>query len=257
MAYQTLPYTIVNGDTSDANKVMENFQALLESTTDGTLDQHVNTMALESNSTHKLIATPAANPAVGYIKEYYDATGGKRWLNASGVSGRVGGGAVGGSPIFWDLVYSPAPVESSLQGMSILEFNETDTQGIYANFTVPSDYISGKQILLRGGQFAISGTSGNILFRTTAYLIKPETTELATFVNYHLSVNTQLTAATANLVRAIGDLDLTDATGFIDSLSVAVGDTILVLLKREIASETVAATFSARVLKQSFYPIFG
>jgi hypothetical protein len=255
MTYPALSYTLANGTTADANKVQQNFQDLLDGATNGSKDAHVNTLAVESNMTQKQIAAPAANPSAGYIKTWFDTMNVQHFLNSSGITGMIGGGS-GGSAVNWELIYAPAPVASDEQGIRTLEFNETDSQGIYAHLTVPADYIAGRRIYLKGGKFAISATSNNMLFRSTAYIIRPEVTELATFTSYHDSTNTQLTAVTANVIRYIGDLDITDTDGLIDSYTVQANDTILVFLQRKIASESVAATFSARLLRDSFYPVF-
>lgn len=255
MAYPTITYTITNGQTSDANKVMQNYNDIISGLTDGTKDINVNTAQVNAGMTSKHMTAPVA-PSAGYVRTWFDSNNIQHWINASGVTGRVGGAGGGGNPVLWELIYEPAPLEAVEQGLKILEFNELDSQGIYAHLTVPEDYVTGRQIFLKGGKFAISATSGNILFRSTAYLIKPEDTELTTLANYRLATNTQLVASTANVIRNIGDLDLTDASGAINTTAVSAGDTILIFLQRSIASETAAATFSARLLRDSFYPVF-
>jgi hypothetical protein len=168
------------------------------------------------------------------------------------------GSAGGGSAISWKLNYSPAPGEENSSGLEVLDFNYTDSQGVYCLLTVPSDYVAGTQILLKNGAFATTATTNKVKFKTTTYLIESGTTVLGTYSNSHASTNAEVTVdGDASTVTDIGDVDCTDATGQINGQSVSGGDKILILLIRDCAGESASAAADARLLRDSFTPFFG
>ena len=65
-------------------------------------------------------------------------------------------------------------------------------------------------------------------------------------------MNTEVTLVGAtNILRDIGDLDLTTGIGEIDSVAVTAGDTLLVKFFRDNINETSSALADCRLLKYS------
>ena len=136
--------------------------------------------------------------------------------------------------------------------MSVEDFSNEESQEVYATFKVPVSFIGGSQILLRGLSFFSSLTTGNVLFKAQATLIKGGSTVIGTYTNQRTTTNTQVAVAgVANQVKNVGDLDLTDVGGQINGVSVAGGDTIRVRLYRDVASETSGLADAARLLLES------
>lgn len=185
------------------------------------------------------------------------------WLRRNGASAtRVGSGG-GGSSLLWRLI-SNAPAENDPSGtdlgLEILEFNKDDSQEIWAQIQVPADYVAGTQILLKGGKFATTVTSGKVLFKATAYLLQAGTTVIGTYSNSRSSTNAAVTAAgVASRLTSVGDVDLTDTSGQINSVAVAAGDLLLVKLIRDTAGEVSAggsAAADARFIRFAMIPKF-
>ena len=174
-----------------------------------------------------------------------------------GVATRVGsGGGGGGSAIF--RLFSNAPQEADDgAGLDLFDFNSSDSQEVWAQLLVPSDYVAGTRVYLKGGRFGCSLTSGNVKFRTTTYLCKDGTYTLGTNGTGHNSGNAQVAVeASANRLKAIGDMDLTDSSGQVNAVAVAAGDMLLVKLIRDTANETSAAAADARLVRFSMVPKF-
>lgn len=170
------------------------------------------------------------------------------------VGGTGSGGGVSDKSLAlkWNKSGNLSPVQSFVDGMSIEDFSNEESQEIYATFEVPSSFLGGSQILLKGLSFFTSLIAGNVLFKAQATLIKAGSTVIGTYTNQRTTTNAQVAVAgVANRVTSIGDLDLTDLTGQINGVAVAGGDTIRVRLYRDIASETSGLADVARLLIES------
>jgi hypothetical protein len=125
---------------------------------------------------------------------------------------------------------------------------------------VPDTYIAGTQILLKGLAFLCSLTSGNVLFRATTYLVRTGAGNMSSTApsgDSYASTNTQVAVSgTANRTKAVGDVDLTNSRGQINSVSVAAGDWLAIQLVRKTSSETSGAAGDARLIRYSGSPKF-
>jgi hypothetical protein len=136
--------------------------------------------------------------------------------------------------------------------VEILEYDYQDEQEAYLIFTIPAGYVAGSQIKLVNGCVVSAGNSDNILIKAETTLIEPNSTIWGTFPNQHISINTELTLSVANRVTPLGDIDLTDISGEINSVAVQSGDALRVRLYRDIANETVTDQNITKVLKNLF-----
>ena len=177
---------------------------------------------------------------------YYNSTINKAKLYAAGGWTILGaGGGVGA--LRWYLPDSLGANKRVLSnGLEVYDFENIDDQAIFASFTVPASFVAGTQMFLKKGKAFSSVTSGNFLFKSTAYILKQDIDATATPTGYASTNAQQAIDATTNEARTITDIDLTNASGQINAVSVAAGDTILVKLVRSVSTETsgVAGTVS-------------
>lgn len=169
------------------------------------------------------------------------------------ISGSGGGG--GGTTLRW-IEGSIAPLNDQLSGFEYMGFGSTDQQELFAILTVPDSYTTGKPINIKSGIFFTSATSGNIKFKCETALITGSTV-IGTYPNVHNSTNTEITASgVANTVTFIGDIDLTDSLGEINSIQVQAGDKLRIRLIRDYSNETSPADQDARLITDSFEVTF-
>ncbi len=109
------------------------------------------------------------------------------------------------------------------------------------------------EIPVMGTLFSMSGgvdpsASETVLFRCQTFLNRA-----GQALNYqnHISVNAEVSLITPNVINSIGEIDLTDVNGAINSVQVLPNDYIAIRLYRDIANETVSSPNDARFLKFS------
>lgn len=161
-------------------------------------------------------------------------------------------GGAGGS-LSWEKIGDLAPEDNSQDGIKLEAFDRLEEQEIYLTLNVPDNYVAGNPIKLKNGAFFIDVITNKVLFRTLTALIRPGTTVLGTYSNTHASTNSEVTAAgVANTLTAIGDLQLSDASGLINGVAVAANDKLRVKLSRKVASESVSAASKAKLMINNF-----
>jgi len=158
----------------------------------------------------------------------------------------IGGGSGGGGAIIW-LDGSISPLKGFENFSDIRLFDDSDLQTLILNILVPGSYTVGNQILLKNLMTYTDSTSGNILFRTTTYLTKVGE-DITSIANSHDSTNAEITVSASDTVYSVGDIDLTDSSGEINSVAVATGDLLRVVLIRESSNETTSITNEAKLL---------
>ena len=147
---------------------------------------------------------------------------------------KAGGG--GGSSLNWHDGDSNTPIEETEHNILLRKFLDGGSQILPATFVVPSSYSAGTQIFLRALIFGENSTSDLLLSATTT-LIRKETDALNSTTNQHSSTNTTKTITTANVPYTI-DIDLTDASGEINSVAVNAGDILKIELSRGTDSDS-------------------
>jgi len=150
----------------------------------------------------------------------------------------------------------PTPLFTNLNGLELMEYPHTGGEYVWCTIKVPSNYTAGEQIQLQGGIFASKAT-GDVKMQCTTYLVQTGTTDITSITNTHDSTNAKVTVGTANQATSIGNIDLTDASGEINSTAVAAGDTLLVKLFRDTANEQTKTNDDVQVFRYSFIPNFG
>lgn len=183
---------------------------------------------------------PATISGSKYLQTNSAGTG---WQLAAGSPSSGSGG--GGGSLFWvESVDSAIPsIESNQQ---VYLFSAAQSQKLYATIKVPASYTAGTQINLVLPYWT-PDTSGTILMQSISTLIRPLTDAITSTTNQRTSTNGAVTITTSTNVPHTITLDLTSATGSINSVAVSANDLILVQLTRG----TDSATSDVRV------PVYG
>lgn len=164
---------------------------------------------------------------------YVTALGINKTLDDAITDGDIGGSGGGGVNLNW-VQDTPGPILEVDSGTLILtaRFVAAITQSLVTGFRVPDNYQAGKPIKLKL-PFYSNDTTGNVLMQTVATLIRNSTDVVTTTTNQRTSTNSAVTlgAGTQNETQTV-TFDLTDTSGQINSVAVAVGDFIKIQLKR-------------------------
>jgi hypothetical protein len=152
------------------------------------------------------------------------------------------GGGAGGTSLKWEESVDAPPRDIS-NGVGIYEYQQDTTNKLYTAIRVPSSYVAGNQISLKILFYSADNT-GTVLMQSVATLIRAETDSIASIVNQRTSTNAAVTlaAGTVNEPQKV-TLDLTSATGTINSVAVSAGDLILVALQRADSDTSTAAAY--------------
>lgn len=152
-------------------------------------------------------------------------TTGLKWAAPSG-----GGG---GSLQWVEDTDAPTTVVENNQRLYV--FADGLTQYLYALVKVPASYVAGQQIKMRVSPYASTSTN-TILMQSVATLVRAGTDAISSTTNQRTSTN----AAVANIVDTPQTvvLDLTDASGQINSVAVSANDLIKVRLQRGTGTNT-------------------
>jgi hypothetical protein len=166
----------------------------------------------------------------------------------------VGSGG-GGISLSW-VKDTNGPVSEFVDGFKLECFDNISSQEIYAVLSVPSSYRAGKPIKLKGGKFFCASVAGKVFFKAQSALINSNTV-LGTYTNVRTSTNLEVTVpGVSNQIASVGDLDLTDSLGKINSVAVAAGDKIRIKIFRGNASESSSASEDAKIVLDAFEPTF-
>lgn len=153
----------------------------------------------------------------------------------------AGGGGGGGAT--WNQPEDGSAAESATEnGEKVYLFPDEVDATLCMFFKVPSGYVAGDQISLKLGCYAAS-TSDDFLLTTTTYLVQAATpTAVDDATNSHASTNTAVTLdSPANSFHEI-TVDLTDENGEINSVAVAPGDLLRIVLTRDYANDATTET---------------
>jgi hypothetical protein len=195
-------------------------------------------------------ASTPATPAAGYYKVYVKDDGRAYMLNPAGLEAGLGGGGGGGSLKFLERGNSPVlEVENFLE---VYSFVAGLSQELYAAIRVPQTYSPGSQINMRGLIYS-ADTSGDVLIRTQATLIRAEVDEVTSTTNQRTATNSAITMSAANDNEPQKVVwDLTSSSGQINAVSVSGGDLIVVRLYRDTDTATGDVKFIQLATEVSF-----
>jgi len=188
---------------------------------------------------HPDTATAATSGA--YDLGSIDHRWGTLYVTSINSSSPIGGGG-GGSGIIWE-EQGNSPVKSLKSNASVYTFVAGEAQELYTEIHIPSTYSTGNPIALKIKAYS-AGTSGDILLRAQATLIRAETDDIASTTNQRTTTNSAITMSSANdnEIQKIS-LDITDGSGQINSVAVSASDTILIRLYRDTDTDTSDVEF--------------
>jgi hypothetical protein len=225
LGYQRLPA----GATSTLSNLMASIDALLKNGYQNYEDWDV------------LGADPAA-PGAAKVRVYHKS-GTFFFRDNGGTITPLGSGAGGGGGANWAADGASSPVEDRENGEKVWLFSQADAglQKLTLFVKVPQSYIAGRQILMYIGEYSPSAVNTQLM-SSIASLVKKDVDAIGSTANQRTSTNTALTNTVANQYRQ-PSLDLTDATGRINAVSVAAGDLIRVDLVRGTDTDTADIRF--------------
>lgn len=188
--------------------------------------------------------TAPSNPPAGSYKFYIKAADSTAYIkDSAGVETEIGtGGGGGGITLNWIQTGGNSPLEDVFSNDKVYLFDASLSQELFTAFKIPDTYEAGTQVNLKIG-YTCTATSGTVLFSSQATLIKKDTTVYSATTNQHSSTNVAVTlSASANRINE-ATLDLSNATGLINSVTITAGDIIKVKLFRGTDTATPEARF--------------
>lgn len=152
--------------------------------------------------------------------------------NGTALVSAGGSGGGGGGGLTWHPVEGSAPLAVEEYGENVYQFESGSANKLRVWMKVPTSYVTGNQIRMRLAYYN-NDISGTNLFQTVAYLVRKSVDAVSAYsTNFRSSTNTAAsTPGTANVYQE-AIVDLTSATGTINSIAVTAGDLILVELQR-------------------------
>lgn len=129
-------------------------------------------------------------------------------------------------------------------GSTVYQFPDAADVELDLFLKVPANYQAGNQVNMTISLYSPSA-SGTVKMKATTYLVRDNTDAVSSTTNSYPSTNAALTNASANRARKTS-IDLTTSAGLINSVSVAAGDHLRVVLTRDYANDT--DTGAVRVL---------
>lgn len=171
-------------------------------------------------------STAVANPTAGAFRFYTKGDSKFYSKNSAGTESALGGGGGGGG-----LQWSPganAPTEADENNTHVFRFGYSLSQEIYTSLAVPTSYAPGTQINLKLAYYA-DDTVGTGKIETLTTLIRSG--DLITSTTNQYTSTAAAVSCTANKVVKT-TLDLTNANGLINAVTVSAGDILIIKVLR-------------------------
>ncbi len=188
-------------------------------------------------------ASAASTPAeliVGTNGKVLTAASGE----ATGMKWADPGGGGGPGTLQWYIGSSNPPLDVVITGGSnngnmVKSFDYLDDSTMFCKIKVPQSYVAGTQIFLKRGQSFSADNAGNFLFRTKTFILRAGLSGTLSAITPYTSTNAQQAVnGSVNLITAVSDIDLTDASGQVTGVAVVAGDVLLVQFYRATSAET-------------------
>src|SRR3990167_6403735 len=151
-----------------------------------------------------------------------------------GPSGSGSGGGAIRLPINQTFGGDTPPLDDEIyEDLIVTPFNENFDEDIRFQFFVPNNYISGTQIFLNFSGF--TETTGNLRLTCNSSLFRPGITDADADPSTNIYSNSQTIAVPGTITQFFSDdsLEITNASGQINSISIQAGDLITINFKRE------------------------
>jgi len=142
-----------------------------------------------------------------------------------------GSGGGGGGSLELFAGDDPAPTEVVKYGIKCLEFETGADQHIMFSYQVPAGYIAGNQIKVFAKFFCEADDSDDVLLESETSLRSDGDILSVPSANVHASTGAAIEQDVVNEMEIL-ELDLTDASGEINSVAVVPGDLLVVAITR-------------------------
>jgi hypothetical protein len=181
-------------------------------------------------------ASAPSTPSAGRKRIYAKNDGLVYTKDSAGSETPIGSGGGGGNLVISEI--ANAPVKQFLANMPVYSFGAGLDQSLYVTVNIPSTYVAGKPVKLKIKAFS-EDTSGNFLISANAILIRSETDDYDSTTNAHASTNSAITMSASNdkEIQKI-TLDISSATGTVNSVAIAAGDVLIVRIYRNTDTAT-------------------
>lgn len=179
---------------------------------------------------YDVLGADPAVPGVSKVRLYHK---GGVWYsreNGGTITPLGSGGGGGGGGANWQPNAGAAPTEDFTYYEKTWLFEQGLTQVLTLWVRVPSGYLAGRKIQMLAGFFS-SSAANQWKMQTTATLIRKNNDAITSTTNQEIKDSGDITNAVANRLREI-TIDLTSATGTINSVAVSAGDLIKIDLTR-------------------------
>lgn len=171
--------------------------------------------------------------------------------SASGLAWADASGGGGGGSLQW-IEDANAPTPSIENNTQVYSFGNSLSQELYTYVKVPDSYVAGNQINLRL-LFYSSGTLDTVWLQSQSTLLEPGDAFTDT-TDQHTSTNAAVTLdAPANEVRS-SVLDLSNASGQVNSNAIAAGDLLKVRVYRTSDTSSLDAKLLPYAAEATFQP---
>ena len=178
-------------------------------------------------------------PTAGFEKtkvNVANASGGAKDIALVVVHGGGSGGG-GGGGFIWNEPAGSSPTRGDLADERVYDYETVQSQKLVGWVKVPASYVAGKPVKMNIGFVVNSAGTDDVRMESVGTLIKSGDA-LTSTTNQHTSTNADSTlSGTANALNLV-ELDISDASGEINSVALAPGDLIKVTLTRPAPSGT-------------------
>jgi hypothetical protein len=192
------------------------------------------------------VATPS-NPSANEHKVYFKSDGNMYSLDSTGSETPIGSGAGGGGSAVWRND-SGGTTEDFENGELVNLFEQGITQTLTLFVRVPSGYIAGRQIKSYLGAYSPS-SSNDWKMQIVSTLVRAGTDAITSTTNQNTANSGDISNSVANQLREL-TINLTDASGQVNSVAVSPGDLLKLELTR-IAPVGTEDTADIRLLPNS------
>jgi len=175
------------------------------------------------------------NPSANLRRLWSDTSGNLFLRDDQGVDSVIGGASGGSGSIAWRAEEAPAPVVS-VENSEVVFLYDKGTSGeiqkAHLFLKIPTSYVPGRQIKLKGGFYSPS-TSNVGVFDTTATLVRAASDAIDSVVNQATDSANLTATSPANLLQVL-EFNLTDSSGEINGVAASAGDIIKIELSRDV-----------------------
>lgn len=205
----------------------------------------------------ELVADPAAPAAASGKRRIYSKNG-VVYVRDQAPGGAItplgSGGGGGGGGANWVPVAGIGPVEDNEYDEKVWLFEQGAGQKLTLWAKVPTSYLAGRPIKMKGGFYSPS-SSDDWKIQATCSLVRKNNDAVTSVANQNVSNSGDIVNAVANRFNEIS-LDLSTTLGAINSIAVQPGDLIKIEIER-IAPSGTEDTADIRFIPSSTEVIFG